>query len=420
MTNSSSLSKAQITAGVALAGGVVAVAGCLSGIGWLAGIGGGITLAGTGAALYLLTRAHRTMVDAGAIMARLARGDYEARVTGIREGGELGALLHGINDMADRADAFVREATASLEAVTQQQYHRRVIEKGMLGTFLTGSRVINAATGTMAAKVDQFRGMADRFEGTIRTVVDQMARAAGEMEVAAHSMSEAAEGTNHESMAVAAAAEELTASIRAITDQVDRSRTVTDQAVIRARAANDRVGMLSDAADRIGAVVALIQEIAAQTNLLALNATIEAARAGEAGKGFAVVASEVKNLAGQTARATEDIQTQVAGIQSAVRSAVDSIGEIVQVIADVNGGAVAIAAAVEEQGTATGEIARNVDQAARGTLDVSDRITTVTRAAADTGAASAQVLGSAAGLAQQAAALDKEMEAFLTALRKVV
>ncbi|MDG5494621.1 methyl-accepting chemotaxis protein [Niveispirillum sp. BGYR6] len=434
MTSSSSLFKAQVAGIIALCGGLVGLVGWVLGHSILSAIGGAITMAGTGTAFLLLTRANNAIIAANQVMARLAQGDYEARIIGIREGGELGELLHRINDVTDRADAFVREAAASMQAVTNQIYYRRVMEKGMVGTFLAGSRMMNTATSAMGQKVEQFRAMADKFESSIRNVTDQVTRAATEVEDTAKTMSEAAEDTNHESMAVASAAEqasgnvqtvasaaeELSASIKAITEQVERSRTVTGNAVERARAANDRVGTLAIAAQRIGEVVGLIQEIAAQTNLLALNATIEAARAGEAGKGFAVVASEVKNLAGQTARATEDIQTQVADIQAATQSAVDSINEITQVVVDVNGSTVAIAAAVEQQGAATNEIARNVDQAATGTKDVSHRITNVTRAAADTGAASTQLLGSAAALARQSQDLDREIDGFLDAMRKVV
>lgn len=434
MNNSSSLSKARLTGVAVLIGSVIDLAGNLLDLQALAMGGGIITLLAALASFFFLARADGVLHRAGDVLERLARGDYEARIIGIREGGALGELLHRINDTTDRADAFVREATASLQAITNQNYHRRVIEKGMLGTFLVGSRAINAANIAMSEKVTGFRRIADEFEGTIKAVADDLGRAASEMESAAGTMTQAAEGTNHESMAVAAAAEQastnvqtvaaaaeqLSAAIRSITDQVDRSRDITKAAVGRARAANDRVATLSAAALRIGEVVGLIQEIAAQTNLLALNATIEAARAGEAGKGFAVVASEVKNLAGQTARATEDIQTQVADIQAATQSAVDSINEITQVIADVNGTTGNIAEAVEEQGAATAEIARNVEQAAMGTRSVSERIAQVTRAASETGAASTQVLGSAGRLSHQSGQLGQSMEAFLTALRRVI
>ena len=434
MNNSSSLFKARLTGVAVLVGSVIDLAGNL--VGWhdIAVGGGIITLLAALACFYYLARVDRVLNSAGEILERLAHGDFEARIVRIREGGPLGELLHRINDLTDRADAFVREATASLQAITNQNYHRRVIEKGMLGTFLVGSRAINEANNAMAAKVTAFRRVADKFESTIKSVVDDVSSAAHEMHAAANTMTLAAEGTNHESMAVAsaaeqassnvqtvaAAAEQLTAAIHSITEQVDHSRDITSAAVGRARAANDRVATLAAAAVRIGEVVGLIQEIAAQTNLLALNATIEAARAGEAGKGFAVVASEVKNLAGQTARATEDIQTQVADIQAATQSAVDSISEITQVIADVNGTTVNIAGAVDEQGAATSEIARNVEQAAVGTRSVSERIAEVTRAASETGAASTQVLSSAGRLSHQSEQLNDAMLDFLTALRGVI
>lgn len=434
MSNSSSLFKARLTGVAVLVGSVIDLAG--NALGWhTVAMGGGvITLLAALACFYYLAQVDRVLDGAGQVLERLARGDYEARVIHIKEGGPLGELLHRINDVTDRADAFVREATASLQAITNQNYHRRVVEKGMLGTFLVGSRAINEANNAMTDKVTGFRRIADAFESTVKSVADDLSNSAREMQGAANTMTHAAEGTNHESMAVAsaaeqassnvqtvaAAAEELSAAIRSITEQVDRSRDITNAAVGRARAANDRVANLSAAAIRIGEVVGLIQEIAAQTNLLALNATIEAARAGEAGKGFAVVASEVKNLAGQTARATEDIQTQVADIQAATQSAVDSINEITQVIADVNGTTVNIAGAVDEQGAATAEIARNVEQAAVGTRSVSERIAQVTRAASETGAASTQVLGSAERLSHRSEQLGQAMGDFLTALRKVI
>ncbi|MFV3073319.1 methyl-accepting chemotaxis protein [Niveispirillum fermenti] len=434
MNNSSSLFKARLTGVAVLAGSVIDLAGNGLGLHTVAIAGGVITLLAALASFYYLARVDRVLTGAAAVLERLARGDYEARITGISEGGPLGTLLHMINDVTDRADAFVREATASLQAITNQNYHRRVIEKGMVGTFLLGSRAINAANNAMSDKVSNFQRIADEFEKTVKSVADGLGNAARDVEDAASTLAQAAEGTNHECMAVAAAAEQastnvqtvaaaaeqLSAAIRSITQQVDRSRDITNAAVGRARAANDRVATLSVAAVRIGEVVGLIQEIAAQTNLLALNATIEAARAGEAGKGFAVVASEVKNLAGQTARATEDIQTQVADIQAATQSAVDSINEITQVIADVNGTTVNIAAAVEQQGAATSEIARNVEEAAVGTRNVSERITIVTRAASETGASSSQLLGSAEHLARESGHLGGEMSSFLTALRRVI
>ena len=173
----------------------------------------------------------------------------------------------------------------------------------------------------------------------------------------------------------------------------------------------------AEAANKIGEVVSLITDIANQTNLLALNATIEAARAGDAGKGFAVVASEVKNLANQTAKATDEIGAQIGGIQSATQDAVTAIQGIGKTIGEIDEIATTIASAVEEQSAATQEIARNVEQAAAGTQDVTANIGSVSQAADDTGSASSQVLSSAEGLATQADALRAEVDRFLAGIK---
>ncbi|MBL8642663.1 MAG: methyl-accepting chemotaxis protein, partial [Rhodospirillaceae bacterium] len=216
---------------------------------------------------------------------------------------------------------------------------------------------------------------------------------------------------------VAAATEELSSSIQEISRQVAESTRVVSQAVQEATKTKDLVRGLDEAAGRIGRVVALITDIAEQTNLLALNATIEAARAGEAGKGFAVVASEVKNLATQTAKATEEIGGQIEGIQNATKSSVDAIERIFDTIEKVNGISTTIASAVEEQGAATKEIARNVEQAASGTKEVSTNIVGVTQAAGETGQVSTQVLEAAKELARQSTTLRTEVDTFLTDIK---
>jgi methyl-accepting chemotaxis protein len=273
--------------------------------------------------------------------------------------------------------------------------------------------------------------LADTFETSVAKVARNIGEGATGMKDVAEAMSETASDTGKRAVAVSAAteqasanvqtvaasAEELAASVQEISRQVSESAAIAAQAAREAGATDQTVAGLSEAASRIGDVVRLIGDIAGQTNLLALNATIEAARAGEAGKGFAVVASEVKNLAGQTAKATDEIAAQIASMQQATGAAVTAIRGIGGTITRMNEIASSIAAAVEEQGAATGEIARSVQQAAAGTSEVSHNIGAVSAAIDRTGDQAAQVLDSANGLTGEAATLVSEVERFLAEIR---
>jgi methyl-accepting chemotaxis protein len=273
--------------------------------------------------------------------------------------------------------------------------------------------------------------LAGAFEETVGGIVDAVGRAAGEMQREAQSLSSSAQAASGEARSiasgaseaegnvqtVAAAAEELSASIAEIGRQVDQSATIAGKAVKATALTDERVGALAGAAQRIGEVVGLIQAIASQTNLLALNATIEAARAGEAGKGFAVVASEVKNLANQTAQATDDIRQQVEAIQGSTAEVVTSIRDIAETIREMNEIGGAIAAAIDEQNGATRDISANVQEAARHTSSVSEGIGTVTETSERVGSASGRVLGAAQGLTQQSEALKRQVAQFLQTIR---
>lgn len=282
-----------------------------------------------------------------------------------------------------------------------------------------------------AEKRRTMQELASSFEAKVGTLVGALSAAATEMEATATSMASVAEQGNSRALTVASAAEqtsanvqtvatateELSASIQEIAKQVSASAKIASRAVEDARQTDGVVQNLAGGAQKIGEIIQLINDIAGQTNLLALNATIEAARAGDAGKGFAVVASEVKSLATQTARATDEISSQIVQIQEATQQAVAAIKEIGSTIQEMSEIAETIAAAVEEQGAATLEISRNVQQAAQGTEEVSRSITDVRQASSDTGVAATQVLESAGELARNSSDLSREVEGFLSTVK---
>ncbi|MFH1805291.1 MAG: cache domain-containing protein [Pseudomonadota bacterium] len=336
-------------------------------------------------------------------MLRLSRGDHNIEVKYTDQQSEIG-------DLARAMDVFKAKTIEMEEMRTQREEQERRTE---------------------IEKREAMHKMADNFEASVGQVVGQVIAASGHMQTSANAMTHTAEQVGQKSMVVssasqemstnvetvASAAEELSTSIAEISNQVAQSSAIANGAVRISDDTHQKIEALADAANQIGEVVSLITSIAEQTNLLALNATIEAARAGDAGKGFAVVANEVKTLASQTARATEDIRSQVGDIQVATSHAVTAIAEIAQTIRQLDGATTAIAAAVEEQGAATHEIARNVEQAAHGTRDVSENITGVSSAAGDAEKLSGEVLGLAQDLGRQADVLSKSVEAFLAEVR---
>jgi methyl-accepting chemotaxis protein len=282
-----------------------------------------------------------------------------------------------------------------------------------------------------AQRKQDMQKLANNFESAVGQIIETVSSASTELEASAKTLTSTAEraeritatvaaaseeaSTNVQS--VASATEEMASSVNEISRQVQESARIANEAVDQAQKTNDRVGELSKAAARIGDVVELINTIAGQTNLLALNATIEAARAGEAGRGFAVVAQEVKALAEQTAKATGEISQQINGIQAATDESVVAIREIGSTIGKMSEIASTIAAAVEEQGAATQEISRNVQQAAQGTQQVSSNIGDVQRGASETGSASSQVLSAAQSLSRDSDRLKTEVGRFLETVR---
>jgi methyl-accepting chemotaxis protein len=286
-------------------------------------------------------------------------------------------------------------------------------------------------TRAATQRSSEMQRLANEFQTTVGNIVDAVSAKSGELESAAGMLSRTAESTQSLSgsaasasqeassnvQSVASAAEEMSASVDEIAQRVQESSNIAAEAVSQAQKTDARIAELSAAASRIGDVVKLITAIAEQTNLLALNATIEAARAGEAGRGFAVVASEVKALATQTAKATDEIGTQISAMQVATNDSVVAIKEIGSTIGRISEIAESIAASVQEQGAATQEISRNVQHAASGTAQVVTNINDVNRGASETGTASAQVLASAQFLASESGHLKSEVEKFVRMVR---
>lgn len=347
-----------------------------------------------------VARPIRTIV---ALLQQLAAGNYDVEVHGTDRKDEVG-------EVAKTALAFKQNGLAKLhmEAEQKEAASRAAVQRKADMVQLTDS--FEAAVGEIVETVSSASTELEASAGTLTT-------SAGRSQELATSVAAASEEASTNVQSVASATEELSSSVGEISRQVQESARMAGDAVGQARTTTERVSELSKAASRISDVVELINTIASQTNLLALNATIEAARAGDAGRGFAVVASEVKALAEQTAKATEEISQQIAGIQDATRQSVLAISEISGTIERLSEVSSTIAAAVEEQGAATQEISRNVQQAAQGTHTVSANITDVQRGAVDTGSASSQVLSSAKALASDSNRLKLEVDRFLNSVR---
>ncbi|MCQ4159826.1 methyl-accepting chemotaxis protein [Roseomonas sp. GC11] len=335
-------------------------------------------------------------------MERMTHGDLDARVEDKERPDEIGAMARALEIFRDKVREGERMAAEQARADEATKARARKVDQ-LVGQF-----------GQEAQKaLDALRGASQRLgetSGVMSGEAEKAQRLTG-------TLSAATENASSNAQTAAAATEELNSSIGEITRQVSRSAEVARRAVTETERTDRTVRELADTANKIGDVVRLIADIAGQTNLLALNATIEAARAGEAGKGFAVVASEVKNLASQTAKATEEISQQVAAIQGATGHAVEAIRSIAAVVTEIDQTSAAIAAAVEEQGAATQEIARNVTGTAQAAGSLSREVGVVRNAAEVNGRSAAQVREASGEVASTSETLRNQVDRFLKGIQ---
>lgn len=337
----------------------------------------GVLVIGGGFCYVAITSITRPISGMTGAMKELADGNTETDIPALGQSDEIGEMANAVQVFKDNAIERAR-----LMSENEKEQEARAARQKRVDELISGFR----------QKVQDLLETVSTNTGEMETTAKSLSSIATQTTSQATSVAAASEEASQNVQAVAAASEELSASISEISRQIVQTKDVVGKASAATTQTDEKIAGLADAAMKIGEVITLIQEIAEQTNLLALNATIEAARAGDAGKGFAVVASEVKELATQTAKATDAISEQITAIQNKTDSSVDAIRQIASTMSEVSSATEAIAAAVEEQGASTAEISSNVQQAAAGSNEVSQNITGVSEAADSTQKSADQVL----------------------------
>jgi len=427
MKNSCFLTKAQLSVAAAICGSVAASVLHILGYLVAAIVVQGVAIAALGLAMFWIAKTAGLIRQAKEVCKRIAAGDFEARILSIPENDSTAELLFTINDMIDGCDAFVREATAAMNAVHHNKYFRRILPGGLHGALLQGATTINDATASIEARIRRFERQTSELEGSVGSIVSALDDGAAEMSGTAGNLQTGASSTRERITSIAAASEHAASNMQSVASasaklscnasdvgaDILRSANVAGRAVERVTDAAGSVDVLKDVAARISEVVKSINAIASQTNLLALNATIEAARAGEAGRGFAVVAHEVKALATQTANFTAEIEAQVEQVQSAADRVGVSITEIGTVIAEVNDITGKVAATSQAQSQATADIARNIDDAFAVVGQISGNIQALAQTARETEQLATSTMAASGDLSSQSSLLTREIRTYL-------
>ena len=428
MMNSSFLSNTPLALAIVVISALALIGTALTGMAWyIVLVPGVLLLVGCLYAHISINHSHQVVEKIIRCLEASNRGDLEQRLVSSGASGHMLTLVDQVNRLLDISDAFVREAGATAQAASHGRFYRKFLITGLQGRFKQGASFINEVSDTMKQQNEYLDAASQEFDQNVAQLVSALIAASMQLQSSSEASSSMAEQSasrashvsdnaseaNSNVLTVASAAEELSASIAEITRQVEDAVLISGQAVEEANATTRTVSELSKSSEEIGEVVRVITDIAEQTNLLALNASIEAARAGEAGRGFAVVASEVKELATQTANATQQIAQQISDIQNESEGAAKAIERISLTISKMNEINRAIAAATEEQNGATREIAQSVHYASDATRQVTEAISGVSEAAVDTGHAASNVLAASSDIRSRAEGLQEHVRQFL-------